>query len=1130
LSSRANKATADMNVDSALRLRERSERDKHADTSRMDVGMLQSSGGNRAVNALLAGGAPLEPKLRSDMEARFGADFTDVRIHDDPGAHDAAAGIGAKAYTRGNDIAFADRRFLPGTRDGRKLLAHELAHVVQQRRGGATPVVDPSAAHEQGASAAAEQAASGAPSVNVAGATGVGIAREPDDDKRRKKAPAKQSKAKPKPSSKSTTSNASIYPDSPFKSTLGEEEYSPAIRMLSPGPEYWLNHIADPSSLPWHQLVDEANAIDEWCKRQTGTSPQLMRMEQIRDAFRREAELQAKNEGEPAKPQKAAKKGSAKGKGKGKGAPAPVSTEPKVDDRPRALREHSSIDTSDPQVLQQEYDEIMKYLQRKDIPAVDRKTLQLELATLTPQLDQVLAQRAQLRHAEDINRAIMPSTKSDDGLEDLKAIAANIDNIKPLSDKPGFSYVMRGSEMVVMKDEEAAAIRSQMSANLEKSRTRIRDANDQVDADWNHTWKLNYEEHPWVGFLVSEWSGEDTMDLQKKYEPHIDESIGGLSRYRNLQKSNGSLKAQADAIADAARASAEARMIYDEGVGRQIEYAGKWVDVFDKAKTAGKFAANIAAPGLGGAIYAGGEDLLVQGVEMHYGQRESFDFGAIAIDAAANYVGGKVTSGVLGLPGPGASLGTRALTWVAADRAGSVAGAWTHMGLEQATGRSDYSASDYFHTGWKEATDWKQTIVNAGVGIGAHYAHSGQPGRTGGEESSRGKRRPIAEESKPKAEEQKPIAEETKPKAEEQKPIAEEAKPKAEEQKPIAEETKPKVDEAKPKTNEAPPKADKAKPKSKSKGKGKGKSKSKRKATSKSGAGAGEGKSNLHDVEARLKALEAPPGEREQFEEAAKLVRETAAKDPAEAENLLDYLEERYGGEQRENSVVSEELADPKRQPATKRDASGKQEQSVAEQDRALNEQTKPHPKRVQQDRNKESEKLGEAGGRDRAEKEGIGITDWNPPQQFKGLFGRGIDALGLRGLKTIILEWKYGRSDLGTGRDGTVQMSNEWVGRKIAELEMSGDVESARALLQAVDEGNLQGAVYWTRPLKRGETTTRRGRTYLQDRLGEGNENISESGLITYSPTKVRAAYEARRADLVDALWHKDWSVLRAL
>jgi hypothetical protein len=67
------------------------------------------------------------------MEARFGHDFSDVRIHTDDRAAVSAGVLGALAYTVGRDIAFGAGRYQPETRSGRQLLAHELTHVVQQR-------------------------------------------------------------------------------------------------------------------------------------------------------------------------------------------------------------------------------------------------------------------------------------------------------------------------------------------------------------------------------------------------------------------------------------------------------------------------------------------------------------------------------------------------------------------------------------------------------------------------------------------------------------------------------------------------------------------------------------------------------------------------------------------------------------------------------------------------------------------------------------------------------------------------------------------------------------------------------------------------------------------------------------
>jgi outer membrane protein OmpA-like peptidoglycan-associated protein len=81
-------------------------------------------------------GQPLTQAIRAEMECRFDHDFGDVRIHSDAAAGRAATSLGAAAFTAGTDIAFAAGRYAPQTPEGRQLLAHELAHVVQQRTTG----------------------------------------------------------------------------------------------------------------------------------------------------------------------------------------------------------------------------------------------------------------------------------------------------------------------------------------------------------------------------------------------------------------------------------------------------------------------------------------------------------------------------------------------------------------------------------------------------------------------------------------------------------------------------------------------------------------------------------------------------------------------------------------------------------------------------------------------------------------------------------------------------------------------------------------------------------------------------------------------------------------------------------
>ena len=172
---------------------------------------LQKATGNRAVGRLLQSdssrestsitnlpsaaqsvlehseGQPLDTTTRVEMESHFNHNFSAVRVHSDAITEKSTRELNANAYTFGRDIVFAPGQFAPHTTEGKHLLAHELAHVVQQQRGGSSPSIVADAPHERSADAAAADVAAGKMSVSVVGATGVGIARAPKDDERKRR-------------------------------------------------------------------------------------------------------------------------------------------------------------------------------------------------------------------------------------------------------------------------------------------------------------------------------------------------------------------------------------------------------------------------------------------------------------------------------------------------------------------------------------------------------------------------------------------------------------------------------------------------------------------------------------------------------------------------------------------------------------------------------------------------------------------------------------------------------------------------------------------------------------------------------------------------------------------------------
>ena len=127
---------------------------------------LQRTAGNRAVQRLLAqraevigaqggeapaavqagieqargGGQPLDSKINQQVGGALGVNFGGVRVHTGPASDQLNQAVSAKAFTTGSDIFFSQGAYKPDTTSGKRLLAHELTHVVQQTGPGAAPV------------------------------------------------------------------------------------------------------------------------------------------------------------------------------------------------------------------------------------------------------------------------------------------------------------------------------------------------------------------------------------------------------------------------------------------------------------------------------------------------------------------------------------------------------------------------------------------------------------------------------------------------------------------------------------------------------------------------------------------------------------------------------------------------------------------------------------------------------------------------------------------------------------------------------------------------------------------------------------------------------------------------------
>jgi hypothetical protein len=143
-----------------------------------------TSDADSLVRAVLSSpGSALDAETQSGMGQSFQHDFSRVRVHADAGARNSAAAVNALAYTVGDHVVFGAGQYAPKSRTGRHLLAHELAHVVQQRTARSrqidrTALLSESSAREAEADAAADAVLAGRRAASVA-QSAFGIQRRP---------------------------------------------------------------------------------------------------------------------------------------------------------------------------------------------------------------------------------------------------------------------------------------------------------------------------------------------------------------------------------------------------------------------------------------------------------------------------------------------------------------------------------------------------------------------------------------------------------------------------------------------------------------------------------------------------------------------------------------------------------------------------------------------------------------------------------------------------------------------------------------------------------------------------------------------------------------------------------------
>ncbi len=130
------KAADTVPIDEEERQRPGAENDQEEEVRRKAVpGTTATSADGQPLALGRGGGHPLPGRERAFFEPRLGTDLSRVRVHTDDAAARLAAGLSARAFTTGGEVYFGAGEYRPHSQEGRRLLAHELAHVVQQEQG-----------------------------------------------------------------------------------------------------------------------------------------------------------------------------------------------------------------------------------------------------------------------------------------------------------------------------------------------------------------------------------------------------------------------------------------------------------------------------------------------------------------------------------------------------------------------------------------------------------------------------------------------------------------------------------------------------------------------------------------------------------------------------------------------------------------------------------------------------------------------------------------------------------------------------------------------------------------------------------------------------------------------------------
>lgn len=414
--------------------------------------------------------------------------------------------------------------------------------------------------------------------------------------------------------------------------------------------DQWLSGSINIGTLEYTEVLAEIDELRQWHDRQTATSDDLQRIEEVLAELRAAANRFEAAAAGPA-PTPAARRGRRGARTRAPTAPA-VSSEPLPARYPRILTELTSVMYEDPAEMRAEYDLIMRWLSRPEITREERSVLSHERDNLAPQLAADRQRVVSERHAERVRTALAPPDP--EAVDVLANLASIIQGITAEPGNPELFYLWQGGERVAISREQAESLRTNLRDQLMSASRRIQ-SNSEYYFERYHAQVVLNEQHRFVS-AVSGWLGD------------VEDPGGELAtRCFLVQGQVGSLRGQilagdmvaaarllpdvennAEAIRTLARAFYEG---YIEGAEMAIHRLEFTRNV--SFAIAGSIAAVVAAPVVAGFVGTGGLGLT----------------GAWATGATIVGTGGVVGTGVGVARGGSAALGV-----------GFAGGTWSEAG------------------------------------------------------------------------------------------------------------------------------------------------------------------------------------------------------------------------------------------------------------------------------------------------------------------------------------------------------------------------------------------------------------------------------------------------------------------